>query len=143
MTAQRSVANCAKISGLQMRRALSGIVLALFVVAVFTPAAMASYTLKHNCCAQIEAAQNQEAHCHGMNMPIAPRDSMHGMNMANCGNCCPALTVSSTISKVAKPLPAGVAPVGSDPHPFLTEFAPSQFSQDHSSQISERAPPKQ
>src|SRR5690349_2419240 len=119
--------NCGKISRLQMRRALSSIVLTLFVVAVFTPAAMASYTLKHNCCAQVHAAQQEEeAHCHGMNMPVAPRDSMHGMNMANCGKCCPALTVSSTVSKTARPLPAGIAPVGSDPHPFLTEFAPSQ-----------------
>ena len=127
-----------------MRRALYSIVLTLFVVAVFTPAAMASYTLKHNCCAQVQAAQQEEsAHCHGMNMPVVPRDSMHGMSMGNCGKCCPALTVSSTISKTVKPLPAGIAPVGSDPHPFLTEFAPSQSSQDHSSQISERAPPKQ
>ena len=126
-----------------MRRALYSIVLTLFVVAVFTPAAMASYTLKHNCCPQVEATQNEMAHCHGMNMPVAPRTGMHAMNMANCGKCCPALTVSSTVSKAAKPLPAGVAPMGSDPHPFLTEFAPSSSSQDQSSQLSERAPPTQ
>src|SRR4051812_47594715 len=122
-----------------MRRAPYSIVLTLFVVAVFTPAAMASYTLKHNCCPQTQVVE--ETHCHGMNMPMAPRDSVHGMNMGNCGKCCPALTVSSTVSKVAKPLPAGIAPVGSDPHPFLTEFAPSQFSQDHTSELSERGPP--
>jgi len=122
-----------------MRRTLSSIVLVLFVVAVFTPAAMASYTLKHNCCVQAQAPAQE--HCHGMDMPVVPRDSMHGMNMSNCGSCAPALTISSTSSKAARPLPAGIAPVGSDPHPFLTEFAPSLSSQDHSSQISERAPP--
>src|SRR5437868_12946412 len=125
-----------------MRRTLSSIVLVLFMVAVFTPAAMASYTLKHNCCAQALAAQNQE-HCHGMNMPMAPSSGMHGMSMGKCGFCSPALTISQSANKAAKPLPAGVAPVGSDPHPFLTEFAPSQASQDHSSQIPERAPPQQ
>src|SRR4051812_33388446 len=125
-----------------MRRTLSSIVLVLFVMAVFAPAAMASYTLKHNCCAQVLAVQNQE-HCHGMNMPMGTEAGMHGMSMSNCSFCSPGLTVSSTVSKVAKPLPAGVAPVGSDPHPFLTEFAPSQSSQDHSAEISERAPPKQ
>ena len=123
-----------------MRRLLSSIVLLLFLVAVFTPAAMASYTLKHNCCAQALASENQE-HCHGMSMP--PRDSMHGMSMGKCGFCSPALTVSSSLIKAAKPLQAGVALTGSDPHPFLTEFAPSQSSQDHASQISERAPPQQ
>jgi len=126
-----------------MRRTLSSIVLVLFTVAVFAPAAMASYAIEHNCCARIQAQQEAEMHCHGMNMPMAPREGMHGMDMANCGKCCPALTVSSTVSKVAKPLPAGIAPVGSDPHPFLTEFAPTQSSPDHSSQISERAPPQQ
>src|SRR5882724_10673182 len=115
-----------------MRRTLSSIVLVLFTVAVFAPAAMASYAIEHNCCARIQAQQEAEMHCHGMNM-----------DMANCGKCCPALTVSSTVSKVAKPLPAGIAPVGSDPHPFLTEFAPSQSSPDHSAEISERAPPQQ
>jgi hypothetical protein len=129
-----------------MRRTLSSIVLVLFTVAVFTPAAMASYAIEHNCCARIQAQQEAEMHCHGMNMPMAPgftktTDGMHGMNMGNCGKCCPALTVSSTISKVAKPLPGGIAPMGSDPHPFLTEFAPTQSSQDHSAEISERAPP--
>jgi hypothetical protein len=123
-----------------MRRALSSIVLALFTVAVFTPAAMASYTLKHNCCAQALAAQNEE-HCHGMNMPMSPRDGMHGMSMSKCGFCSPALTVSSSVTKAAKPLPAGVAPIGSDPHPFLTEFAPSATSQDQTSELSPRAPP--
>ena len=123
-----------------MRRALSSIVLVLFMVAVFTPAAMASYTLKHNCCAQALASQNEE-HCRGMSMPLAPRDGMHGMSMGKCGFCSPALTVSSTATKAAKPLPAGIAPVGSDPHPFLTEFAPSQSSQAHSAELSERAPP--
>jgi len=123
-----------------MRRALSSIVLVLFTVAVFTPAAMASYTLKHNCCAQALAAQNQE-HCHGMNMPPAPLSGMHGMSMSHCGFCSPALTVSQNATKAAKPLPAGVAPVGSDPHPFLTEFAPSATSQDQSSELSQRAPP--
>jgi hypothetical protein len=126
-----------------MRRTLSSIVLVLFTVAVFTPAAMASYTRNHNCCAQALAAQQAQIHCHGMNMPMAPRDGMHGMDMANCGKCCPGLTVSSIISKIAKPSPAGIVPVGSDPHPFLTEFTPSHSSQDHSAQISERAPPKQ
>jgi hypothetical protein len=125
-----------------MRRALYSIVLTLFVVAVFTPAAMASYTLKHNCCAQALAAQNQE-HCHGMSMPMGTEAGMHGMSMSKCGFCSPGLTVSSSVSRVAKPLPAGIAPAGSDPHPFLTEFAPSQSSQDHSAEISERAPPKQ
>ena len=124
-----------------MRRALSSIVLVLFVTAVFTPAAMAAYTLKHNCCARIQAQQEAESHCRGMNMPMAPRDGMHGMDNMKCGFCAPALTVSSTTTKVAKPLPAGIAPVGSDPHPFLTEFAPSQSSPDHSAEISERAPP--
>ena len=124
-----------------MRRALSSIVLVLFVTAVFTPAAMASYTLKHNCCARIQAQQQAEMHCHGMNMPMAPRDGMHAMDMGKCPFCSPALTVSPAVSKTAKPLPAGIAPVGSDPHPFLTEFAPSLSSQDHSSQIAERAPP--
>ena len=123
-----------------MRRALSSIVLVLFTVAVFTPAAMASYTLKHNCCAQALAAQNEE-HCHGMNMPMAPRDGMHGMSMSQCGFCSPALTASSSATKAAKPLPAGVAPVGSDPHPFLTEFSPSTTSQDQTSELSQRAPP--
>ena len=123
-----------------MRRALSSIVLVLFTVAVFTPAAMASYTLKHNCCAQALAAQNEE-HCHGMNMPMAPHDGMHGMSMSKCGFCSPALTASSSATKAAKPLPAGVAPVGSDPHPFLTEFAPSTASQDQTSELSQRAPP--
>src|SRR3954447_6658422 len=114
---------CAKLSGLQMRRALSSIVLVLFMVAVFTPAAMASYTLKHNCCAQALADQNEE-HCHGMSMP--PRDSMHGMSMGKCGFRSPALTVSANATKAAKPVPAGVALTGSDPHPFLTEFSPSE-----------------
>ena len=123
-----------------MRRALSSIVLVLFMVAVFTPAAMASYTLKHNCCAQALAAQNEE-HCHGMNMPMAPTSGMHGMSMSKCRFCSPALTVSHSATKAAKPLPAGIAPLGSDPHPFLTEFAPSASSQDHSSEISDRAPP--
>jgi len=72
---------------------------------------------------------------------MAPRDGMHGMSMGKCGFCSPALTVSSTATKAAKPLPAGIAPVGSDPHPFLTEFAPSQSSQAHSAELSERAPP--
>src|SRR5438445_6355436 len=124
-----------------MRRTLPSIVLVLFVMALFTPAAMASYTLKHNCCARIQA--QQEEHCHGMNMPMGPRDGMHGMDMSKCGFCSPALTVSPAVSKVAKPLPAGIAPVGSDPHPFLTEFAPTQSSPDHSAEISERAPPQQ
>jgi len=123
-----------------MRRSLSSIVLVLFMVAVFTPAAMASYTLNHNCCAQALAAQNEE-HCHGMNMPMGPRDGMHGMSMSKCGFCSPALTASSSLTKVAKQLPAGVAPAGSDPHPFLTEFAPSATSQDQNSQLSKRAPP--
>jgi hypothetical protein len=126
-----------------MRRTLSSIVLVLFTVAVFTPAAMASYTLKHNCCAEALAAQNSAEHCHGMrmNMPMAPHRGMHGMSMSKCGFCSPALTVSSTATKAAKPLPAGVAPAGSDPHPFLTEFAPTNSSQDQSSQLSQRAPP--
>ena len=123
-----------------MRRALTSIVLVLFMVAVFTPAAMASYTIEHNCCARALAAQNQE-HCHGMNMP--PRDGMHGMSMGKCGHCAPALTVSSTTTKAARPLPAGIEPVGSDAHPFLTEFAPSLHSQDSSSELSQRAPPQQ
>ena len=123
-----------------MRRVLSSIVLTVFVVAVFAPAAMASYTLKHNCCAQALAAQAEE-HCHGMSMPMAPRSGMHGMSMSKCGFCSPALTVSSSVTKATKPLPAGVAPSGSDPHPFLTEFAPSATSQDQTSQLSERAPP--
>jgi hypothetical protein len=125
-----------------MRRALSSIVLVLFMVAVFTPAAMASYTLKHNCCAQALAAQNEE-HCHGMNMPMVPSPGMHGMSMSKCGFCSPALTVSSSVTKAAKPLPAGVAPASSDAHPFLTEFAPSISSQDSSSELSQRGPPKQ
>ena len=124
-----------------MRRTLSSIVLVLFTVAVFTPAAMASYAIEHNCCARIQAQQEAETHCHGMSMPMAPRDGMHGMDMSKCGFCSPALTVSPVVSKAAKPLPAGIAPVGSDPHPFLTEFAPSQSSPDHSAEISERAPP--
>src|SRR5438045_2012280 len=81
---------------LQMRRTLSSIVLVLFVTAVFTPAAMASYTLKHNCCARIQA--QQEEHCHGMNMPMGPRDGMHGMDMSKCGFCSPALSVSPAVS---------------------------------------------
>ena len=125
-----------------MRRTLSSIVLVLFTMAVFAPAAMASYTLKHNCCAQALAAQNEE-HCHGMSMPMGTAAGMHGMDMSKCGFCSPALTVSCTVSKIARPLPAGIAPVGSDPHPFLTEFAPSQSSQDHSAELSDRAPPKQ
>jgi hypothetical protein len=123
-----------------MRRRLSSIVLVLFTAAVFAPAAMASYTLKHNCCAQALAAQSEE-HCHGMSMPMAPTSGMHGMSMSKCGFCSPALTASSSVTKAAKPLPAGVAPVGSDPHPFLTEFAPSTTSQDQSSELSDRAPP--
>jgi hypothetical protein len=124
-----------------MRRTLSSTVLLLFMVAVFTPAAMASYTLKHNCCAQALAAHQSDEHCHGMNMP--PRDGMHGMSMSKCGFCSPALTVSSSVTKAAKPLPAGVAPASSDAHPFLTEFAPSISSQDSSSELSQRGPPEQ
>jgi hypothetical protein len=101
---------------------------------------MASYTLKHNCCAQALAAQNEE-HCHGMNMPVTPSSGMHGMSMSKCGFCSPALTASSNATKAAKPLPAGIAPVGSDPHPFLTEFAPSTTSPDDTSELSQRAPP--
>ena len=122
-----------------MRRTLPSIVLVLFVVAVFTPAAMASYAIDHNCCARALAVATQE-HCHGMTMP-QPAAGMHGMDNMKCGFCAPALTVSSTMTKAAKPLPAGIAPVGSDPHPFLTEFGPSQSSPDHSAEISERAPP--
>jgi hypothetical protein len=124
-----------------MRRALTSIVLALFMAAVFTPAAMASYAIEHNCCARALAVAQTQEHCHGMTMP--PRDSMHGMDNMKCGYCAPALTVSSTATKAAKPLPAGIEPVGSDAHPFLTEFAPSLHSQDSSSQLSQRAPPRQ
>jgi hypothetical protein len=124
-----------------MRRSLASLVLVLFVVTVFTPAAMASYFIEHNCCARALAAAQSHEHCHGMNMPV--RDSMHGMDNMKCGYCAPALTVSSTATKAAKPLPAGIEPAGSDPHPFLTEFAPSFHSQDSSSQLSQRAPPRQ